>query len=666
MNIPVTQATSALSDVTSPEEVLPTFDVLPLSAATRRAVDKMGYTHPTPVQRAVFEPAAAGRDLVVQARTGTGKTAAFGLPIVDRLVQVEESTTQILILSPTRELALQINRQIEQLSEGSSLRTVAIYGGAAMQPQVDALQKGAQVVVGTPGRVLDHLERGTLSVKNLRTFILDESDEMLSMGFLPQITAIWERLSENVQTLLFSATVPPAVRRIAESRLKNPEFITLSGDHIGALSIDHFVYTSRGDKAAELAQVIEIENPDSAIIFCNTKEQTKRIAAALQKEGFAADWLNADLSQSDREKVMLKTREGHLRFLVATDVAARGIDISHLTHVINADFPESTENYVHRTGRTGRAGKTGRAISLIAPQDIGNLYMLRLTYKIFPVSRELPTARELQTRKEADLIQFFLDAFPRSSLLPSDWSLAQRMLASENALQIVAGLLRNHLGAHPSTAEEATDGRRKRTLEAESSLPKEKKEKKKDKEKDKKQKKKKSLREEEPRERREEELPLEQELTVESQVDEAPRRAVREESPRRNSRSRAGAERRASAVQPVESNERSELEVSSAEEPWAGLEVVSASSLLAQDQTSSARVFVSVGRRDGVHREDLSELLEEHGLDAEEDIHFIKIRENHSFVGVSEDLLERTLDALQGATLLGRTLRAEKAREHRN
>src|SRR5690606_25224364 len=235
-------------------------------------------------------------------------------------------------------------------------------------------------------------------------FILDECDEMLSMGFLPQINDIWKCLPSGHQTLLFSATVPKDVSRIAETRLKDPQFVTLSGDHIGALSIQHFVYISHGNKLNELLQVIEVENPESAIIFCNTRDETKRVAKALQDRGFLTEWLNADLGQNDRERVMTMTQEGKLRFLVCTDVAARGIDISHLTHVINFDFPDSSEQYVHRTGRTGRAGRMGTAVSLVSPTAIGDLYYLRLKYKIHPLERQLPTQQELQTREETDVV----------------------------------------------------------------------------------------------------------------------------------------------------------------------------------------------------------------------------------------------------------------------
>ncbi|HSU40746.1 MAG TPA: DEAD/DEAH box helicase, partial [Polyangiaceae bacterium] len=442
---------------------LPTFDALELSPEVRRAVDELGYVHPTPVQLAVFEPAVRGKDLVVQARTGTGKTAAFGLPLVDGIIKRASNVVQALVLCPTRELALQVTREVDALAKHRGVRTAAVYGGAPMARQVADIKGGAQIVVGTPGRVLDHLHRETLDPSSIRTFVLDESDEMLSMGFLPQISDILGFLPAARQTLLFSATLPPDIRRVAETRLREPQFLTLSGDHIGALEINHFVYIVPGDKLQALIQIIEVENPESAIVFCNTKDETKRVAAALEQQGFAADWLNADLPQSDREKVMAATRNGTLRFLVATDVASRGIDISQLTHVINHDFPESAEAYVHRTGRTGRAGRTGTAVSIVGPRDVGNLYLLRLTYKLRPIERQLPTARDKKTREETDLLRMFTDAFSARRTHPDDLALARRLLSHDEAETIIAGLLRDHLGARPDAVDEATAARRTRT-----------------------------------------------------------------------------------------------------------------------------------------------------------------------------------------------------------
>ncbi|HLK39550.1 MAG TPA: DEAD/DEAH box helicase, partial [Polyangiaceae bacterium] len=442
----------------------PTFDILPLGAEVRRAVDAMGYRHPTPVQIAVFEPAAEGRNLVVQARTGTGKTAAFALPMVDRLVRPSTRAVQALVLCPTRELALQVAREVEQVGQFRGVKVAPIYGGASMNKQVEALEAGAQIVAGTPGRVLDHLRQRTLDPSGIRVLVLDEADEMLSMGFARELNAILESLPKNRQGLFFSATIPPDIERLAHNHLRDPEFITLSSDQVGALEINHYVYLMReGDKLGELLRILEVEDPESAIVFCNTRDETQRVAEALKARGFDADWLNGDLPQPDRERVMAATREGRVRYLVATDVAARGIDVSHLTHVINFDFPETAEQYVHRTGRTGRAGRTGTAIAIIEPKDIGNLYLLRLTYKIRPLERHLPSAGELKTRAELDVLQIFVDAFAARPVHPDDMALARRLLTHDEAERIVAGLLRDHLGARggdaPTVAAEARRAR---------------------------------------------------------------------------------------------------------------------------------------------------------------------------------------------------------------
>jgi ATP-dependent RNA helicase DeaD len=343
-----------------------------------------------------------------------------------------------------------------------------------MQKQIDAIAAGAQVICGTPGRVLDHLRRGTLDPRGIRLVVLDESDEMLSMGFERELNAILEYMPPERQTLLFSATLPPDIERIARNKLKSPEFVTLSGDHVGALSIHHYVYMVSSDKITALLRVIEVDNPEGAIVFCNTKDETERVAGALQRQGFEADWLNGDLDQGEREKVMRATKEGRIRFLVATDVAARGIDISHLTHVINFDFPQDAESYVHRTGRTGRAGRTGTAISLVTPQDIGQLYLLRLTYKIRPIEKQIPSDSEVKTRAEADLVLMFAEGYSKKAVHPDDLSLARRLLTHDSAEVILAGLLRDHLGARPSAREEASANRRvakPRPAEAQPSQP---------------------------------------------------------------------------------------------------------------------------------------------------------------------------------------------------
>ncbi len=660
------------TESTEAEAPPPTFDILPLSSELRRAIDELGYTHPTPVQRAVFEPAVRGADLVVQAQTGTGKTASFAMPLVDSLVKRSVSAVQALVLCPTRELALQVNRELEALGKHRNVRCTAVYGGAPMPRQVEAIQGGAQVVVGTPGRVLDHLRRGTLDSTSIRTFILDESDEMLSMGFLPQITEILGFMPKTLQTLLFSATLPPDIRRYAERHLKSPQFITLSGDHIGALSIEHTIYLSRGDKLSELMQVIEVENPESAIVFCNTRDETKRVAEALQNQGFAAGWLNADLSQNDREKVMAATRNSELRFLVCTDVAARGIDISHLTHVINFDFPESAENYVHRTGRTGRAGRTGKAIALIEPADIGNLYLMRLTYKVKPVERQLPSAREMKTRAEVDLLRLFLEAFEKRKAHPDDLALARRLLHHEQAETVIAGLLRDHLGARPEAPEEATAARRaKPPRAAEVSAP-------------------------EPalavRAAQAGPSPRSPQPALAARpVPPVPREPatpaldrdhdrVRADRPRqrRDSPTRSNGRGHSSEIDDLPRYTLSEASVAdvasisdaSAPTPQSAARVLESTPLrersdegdLAPMRDGVAEIYVSIGRRDGARPSDIQTILEQHGLNAEQ-TDYIRVRQRNSFVGVKTEYLEKAVSALNGAAIAGKPAFAEPARQ---
>ena len=613
------------------DEALPTFDTLPLSQDVRQAVDDLGYVHPTPVQRAVFEPAARGRDLVVQARTGTGKTAAFGLPIVNSLIRSEDSRVQSLILCPTRELALQVTRELSQIAKHSSIRVTAVYGGAPMGRQVQDLEEGAQIVVGTPGRVLDHLGRGTLDPSDIRSFVLDESDEMLSMGFLPQITDILSYLPESRQTLLFSATLPPVIQRMAETRLKNPEFVTLSGDHIGALEVDHFVYMVFSDKVGDFLRIVEVEDPESAVVFCNTRDETKRVAGALSDAGYSADWLNADLPQSDREKVMAKTREGKLRFLVATDVAARGIDISHLTHVINYDMPASAEAYVHRTGRTGRAGRTGTAISLIAPADVGHLYYLRLTYKVRPIEKTLPSSRQLKSQQELDM----LTAFSEMPLEPEDLALARRLLTHDDAERIVGGLLRSHLGLRPEVAEEATTARRAKlpppapalqppTQTAPASSP--------DFEK----------RADRGSRGRDSGRLRPQRDDGDSDARTEPRRRRRRERDQDRSPSPQPGDTTAAEAKPAADTRKA----------WQ----------IHRSDPSLAEVFVNVGSRDGASQDLILDTLQSNGGLPADTADYVNVRHRHSFVGVQRKDLEKVIAALNGVVIAGKQVLAEEAR----
>ena len=655
----------------------PTFDALPLSPDVRQAIDELGYTHPTPVQLAVFDPAIRGVSLVVQARTGTGKTAAFGLPLVDQLIRRNVPKVQALVLTPTRELALQVGREIEKLGKHRGVTVACIYGGAPMGKQIEALASGAQVVAGTPGRVLDHLRRKTLDPSALKVLILDEADEMLSMGFAKELHAIVESLPKDRQGLFFSATIPPDVERLARSHLRDPEFITLSSDAVGALSITHLVYLLQGgDKRAELVRILEIEDPESAIIFCNTKDETQRVAEALQNRGYDADWLNGDLEQRERERIMARTREGKLRFLVATDVAARGIDLSHLTHVINADFPETAEYYVHRTGRTGRAGRTGTAISIIGPKDIGNLYILRLTYKIRPLERQLPSAGELKTRQETDLVDMFRDAFAATTPHPDDLALARRLLTHPAVENIVAGLLRDHLGARQATGQdptvEAAEARRARNPPpAEAPSP---------------------------------AAPTRREPSPEAATPDESRSARANRATQREGRRREGAPREA---RPAAVPREQESRPASPDKPrgrrvphssfadWepaaekdddqpifregqklpeppplpgttespadAPIRPPPQASTNGVEAADEAQIFVNIGRRDGAKPGDLQAMLEAAGL-GRDDVGSIRVRDRNTFVSVRKAAVERAIAALAGKVLGSRSLIAELAR----
>ena len=408
------------------------------------AIEKMGFTQPTPVQATSFDTIIKGQDAIVMAQTGTGKTAAFGIPIVQTM-SLTSPGVKALIMTPTRELAAQVSKEINAIGAGRGIACAAVYGGVSFSKQVDEVAAGAQIIAGTPGRILDHIRRKTISFASLQILVLDEADEMLSRGFGREISEIIEHLPRRRQTLLFSATIPDDIKRLAGRYMDDALTISVSGDAGGASEISHFIYLVSGiGRTADLIRVLREEQPASAIVFCNTRDETQMVSGALREAGFNATWINSDMSQPEREKVMARVRRKDIQFLVATDVAARGIDISHLSHVINYTFPESLEVYIHRTGRTGRQGRHGCAISLIAPQDIGNLYTLRLTYKIFPIEKALPTAEQEQKRQELARISELKAQLNGAALPPKMCSLARRLMSDTNAERLVAALLQWH------------------------------------------------------------------------------------------------------------------------------------------------------------------------------------------------------------------------------
>ena len=364
---------------------------MPLSPEVLQGIRDRGYETATPVQSRCLGPALEGKDLIVRSKTGTGKTAAFSIPSIER-IQKGGDTPQMLVLCPTRELAIQVADEAAALGKAKGLTAEPIYGGASMQKQVDGLKAGPEIVVGTPGRVLDHIRRHTLDLSDVKIRVLDEADEMLSMGFFEDVAGILSETPDDAQTLLFSATVSPDIEEIIHQFAKDPETILLSGDEYSVEGIDNILYEIRDDqpKPRSLVYLIEAEDPPAALIFCNTRTDTSMVSAVLGRHGLDATLINSDLSQAEREKAMNKIKAGELRFLVATDLAARGIDISGLTHVINYSLPEDPAIYMHRVGRTGRIGRAGTAISLVTGRDLATLRSLEGKYGVEFDRRALP------------------------------------------------------------------------------------------------------------------------------------------------------------------------------------------------------------------------------------------------------------------------------------
>jgi ATP-dependent RNA helicase DeaD len=453
----LSEPAAALGETPPDDTVNGGFDDLGLHPDVRQALDDMGYFQPTPVQRAVYEPVTMGKDLLVQSRTGTGKTTAFGLPIVNRIVPAVRKP-QAMVLCPTRELALQVARELTQIGKLRGVIVEAVYGGAPIAKQIAALNNGVHVVVGTPGRVLDHIGRRTLDCSAIGAFILDECDEMLSMGFLEDIERVTGHLPEKHQTLLFSATMPDEVARYARRHMTAAETLSLSRDSISVADIHHAYYIVSGiARSRDLLKVIYAEQPESAIIFCNLRDETTTVAKFLNKQGLDAEPLSSDLSQADRERVMSRMKEKNLRFLCATDVAARGIDISNLSHVINFSVPEQPEVYVHRTGRTGRAGKKGTALSLVGPRELGNFRYIRLQFGIKPEERLLPKDEIFVGRLKVPLppvgapqppdpVQILIRGVPQT---PSDLErqIFEKLLASASGKRVLAQLVAEKLNA---------------------------------------------------------------------------------------------------------------------------------------------------------------------------------------------------------------------------
>nr|WP_086424744.1 DEAD/DEAH box helicase [Nitrospira cf. moscoviensis SBR1015] len=351
----------------------PGFASLGLEAPLLTTLETLGYEEPTPIQREAIPPLLAGRDLLGQAATGTGKTAAFALPMLQRIVHAEKARPSALVLVPTRELAIQVGEAMQRYGKELRMSVLAVYGGQAIGPQLHALKRGIDVVVATPGRALDHIRRGTLKLQAVKIVVLDEADEMLDMGFADDLDAILTGTPKTKQTALFSATMPPRIRSIAHRHLHNPVEITIAKEPIKsgtAPRVQQAAYiVTRPHRGAALARVIEVAGAKSALVFCRTRLEVDEVTAMLTGRGHRAEAIHGGMNQGQRDRVMQAFKAGQTELLVATDVAARGLDIPQVSHVINYDLPSSAEVYVHRIGRTGRAGREGVAITILDPRE---------------------------------------------------------------------------------------------------------------------------------------------------------------------------------------------------------------------------------------------------------------------------------------------------------
>jgi ATP-dependent RNA helicase DeaD len=373
---------------------LKTFAEFGLEPKVLQAITELGFEESTPIQDKSIPIAMSGSDMIGQAQTGTGKTAAFGIPLINKIPTSEERIVA-LIMTPTRELAIQVAEEIGKLTKYKGLRSLPIYGGQEIGRQIRALKKKPQIIIGTPGRLLDHINRKTIKLEDVRTVVLDEADEMLDMGFMEDIQAILKQVPEERQTLLFSATMPANIQKLAQQFLKNPEHVAVISKQVTApLIAQNYIEVHERQKFEALCRLLDMESPELAIIFGRTKRRVDELSEGLQKRGYSADGLHGDLSQNQRDNVMRKFRDGSIDVLVATDVAARGLDVSGVTHVINFDLPQDPESYVHRIGRTGRAGKEGSAYSFVTPREADHLHFIEKVTRQKINKKPLPSLAE--------------------------------------------------------------------------------------------------------------------------------------------------------------------------------------------------------------------------------------------------------------------------------
>ncbi len=429
-----------------------TFGMLGISADILETLEKKGFQQPTPVQAQTIPLLLAGeKDIIAQAQTGTGKTAAFGIPILER-IKTGLRKVQAVVLAPTRELANQVAEELESLKGKRDIRILPVYGGQGMDTQLRRLKEGVDIVVATPGRAIDHLKRKTLKLDNVQFIVLDEADEMLNMGFIEDIETILSHVPEQRRMLLFSATMPSAILNLAKKFMGEYDEVKVASKQQTVVNVEQVFYEMyEKDKLRALRRLIDTEPEFYALVFCKTRLGADRLAGKLSDQGLDVEAMHGDVTQVQRERILAKFKSGHATILVATDVAARGIDINNLSHVINFDMPDSPENYVHRIGRTGRAGKTGKAISFITPGEFRKLQFIMQMTKAPIAKAMLPAGHAVIEMKREAMSQAVFAASETQA--PQEFqTLAKDILTSGKPQQMLASLLQMHFGGNLSAS----------------------------------------------------------------------------------------------------------------------------------------------------------------------------------------------------------------------
>lgn len=422
------------------------FEDMNISNEICRAVLDMGFEEATPIQSQAIPVILEGKDIIGQSQTGTGKTAAFGIPLLER-INPEDRRLQALILCPTRELAIQVSEEFRKLLKyKDNIRVLPIYGGQPIDRQIAALRKGTQVVIGTPGRVMDHMRRRTIKAETVQMMVLDEADEMLDMGFREDIETILVKIPEEHQTLLFSATLSPEILDITKRFQKNPEFIKIVRKELTVPNIEQYYFdVKEKTKLDALCRIIDVYDPKLAMVFCNTKKRVDDLVEMLQGRGYFAEGLHGDLKQAQRDKVMQKFRNGTIEILVATDVAARGIDVDDIDVVFNYDVPQDEEYYVHRIGRTGRAGKAGKAFTFCVGKEIYKLRDIMRYTKTKIQQQKLPTLSDVEEMKTNIYLEKIKGIIEEGHLTKYIHLVDRLMEEDYTSIDIAAGLLKDHL-----------------------------------------------------------------------------------------------------------------------------------------------------------------------------------------------------------------------------